>query len=211
MISVPSRPRLLDLFCGAGIVVQSSHATGLRILRRADGDATRHQAFLFRPVCATEGSRMAQDPTVPPLRDDVSGQGSRGRQPAALFQGVRQEPQRQDCGRLARCTPGLNGDVQPNSVGKEPRILAGKVALGSGRDHRIARRPVCGLRRHEIGLAARRLHSDHSRSPIPPSASLGIRASQLVGLPGALRQPSLRADTHRTHRGNQHYSVGAVA
>ena len=205
-----SKPRLLDLFCGAGPVVQSSYGTSLRILRQSDGYATRHQAVLLCHLRPTESSRVAQDSALSRMWDRVSGTRTCRCKPTALLAPVRQTACEQDDAGLGFRTPRRDEAVQHKEDHKGPGRVAAQISRRTYPLSRAPGRKVHRLWGGQSALAASRLQNGFAGDALSAPTALRIRQSASRRVSGSLCQPPLRTDADRAHRGDRHYSI-AVA
>ncbi len=201
-----TRPRLLDLFCGAGPVEYRCGNT-VRRVRQNGGRPAVHETVLLQQVLPASHSRLSQIENMSTLWRRVPGRDTRGREPLALLKEVRQNQADQGCQGVAGRAPGADAEVCRRVDGKESRSLPREVPSATHGDTGPTGWVLCCLWGYQPVLASRRLHPHDARSPVPASSQYRVRAQESRGLPSALCQSPLRADPHRLHRGNCHHSV----
>jgi hypothetical protein len=201
-----SKPRLLDLFCGAG-VLHSGRANHLRLLCQRGRSAASDQEVLLDGLRSTPCPRLAEDTSVSPLWCRVRGARAGRRQPPALFERVRQESRHQDCALMDRGTSRNGEGLPPESTSKGPGLRPETVA-GSSRTHsRFARSQVCCLRSDQSSLAPRRFYPYRQGAAVSTPAALPVCLGAPRPIPRSLCESPLRADPYGPDRRFGHYAV----
>ncbi len=203
-------PRGLDLFCGA-IVVKSSSANTLCILRRRGRSAAAYEEILLAALCSTACSRLAQETGLPGVWSRIRGSHQSRCKSAALFEAMRQTPQCQEHQGLADGKSRGHEEIQPGAQSQESGRLDREASLGATTNHRVARRCLHSVRRSKSQLAPRRFHSHDQGVPLSASAPLRLRKQAQGSVSYPLRQSSLRTNAYRPNRGYRHHAVRKAA
>ena len=182
--------KLLDLFCGAGMV-ESSRANKMLALRKCGSSTTEDSPILFDEVRSTGSPRVAQRAGVSALRQDIRGARARRRQSPALLKAMREEAQQQDNQELARRSPRRHEEVQRDPFSKDAGRLEKEGGWGTCSHHRASWWGMRGVRCSERSLASRRFHSDHTSLSIPSSSSLRLHREAQGTIPRAVCESPL--------------------
>jgi hypothetical protein len=204
-----TRPRLLDLFCGA-VALHYRYGNRLRGMRRDRARTAVYQAVLLQSLLSPCRSRLSEVADLSTLRCRIPGGDTRRRQPAALLQAMREESQREDRPRLANRSSRVVQGLSSESTGEESGLQPQAVVDEPGTNHRAARWSLCGLRSIKSSLAPRRLHSDRTQQSISASAPLQVRLRAPGTLPHPLCESPLRIDPDGTDRRDRDHAIGGM-
>ena len=188
--------KLLDLFCGAG-VVESRRANQVRVLRRQRIGATKDLSILFDEVRSEISAGLAQRSGLSALRGNIRGTRAGRRESPTLLTTLRETAQHQDDQGVARRPSRLHEEVQRESSSKDPGCLEKEGGGGARAHHCAPRRGMCGVRRSESSLAPCGFHSDHEGVSISPSSPLCLYREASGTVPRALCKSPLRIDADR--------------
>src|SRR5665213_428098 len=169
------KPRLLDLFCGAGALNWSNDNSDVPALRRGVRVPAQDAEVLLAGLFQSSRLGGHEDAPMPTLRQGVPGVRDRRRQSSALFQGMCQEPRGQDGEHLAGRAPRDADDLPQESTNQGPWLRAETVAGPQGKDSRPTGRRMRRVWGNEPLLAARRLHPYGTGSDVPTPQALPIR------------------------------------
>jgi len=202
-----TRPKLLDLFCGAVVLNWSNDNNHLSPLRDRVRIAAADQEVLLSGLLEPRHLGGHEDSSVSSLRQGLPSVWRWRCQPAALLKRVRQESCSQDDKGLDGRTTRGDEAVQRQSCGERSDSVDAEARARTVEDPRASRISVCRLWRHEPTLVACRLHRRIERTPVPPSSASCLRPNTSNRVPSALCESPLRADLERSHRRNRHHSV----
>lgn len=202
------KPKLLDLFAGAGTKKRDRlDRDYLRDMRSRLSIPAKDSPILLAPLC--ESFRLAgpEQEELPPLRFAVRTEECRRCQPTALLPAVCQEPQRKADSCLEHCQSRKGQGIPQESIDQRSGERAQEIGRAPKEDPRPSRRGMLRVWRHQSILAARRLHPHKPGDPLSASTSFCVCSQAPRAIPDPLRESSLRADPYGPYRGNRYPAI----